>query len=234
MDSSSPPHKWISYLEHGLLAEDLPQPDAFFWCHQNNSSHSAENDDSSRGDSLDKDKSCSKKRPRDECSSGAGIKACREKMRRDKLNDRFMELSAVLEPDKPPKMDKASILRDAARILGQLRAEAQQLKDTNHQLQETVKELKAEKIELRDEKLSLKLDKERLERQLKNANVIPSYLPHPVAVHAAVAAYSSQNQPHSNKSASVSAFPFSTTMSHWMPPSTVDISNDHVLRPPVA
>lgn len=55
---------------------------------------------------------------------------------------RFMELSAVLEPDKPPKTDKASILRDAARILSQLRVETQHLKDANCQLQETIKELK--------------------------------------------------------------------------------------------
>lgn len=191
--------------------------------------------DSSKGDSLNQDKSCSRKRTRDECSSGAGVKACREKMRRDKLNDRFMDLSAVLEPDKPPKTDKASILRDAARILGQLRMETQQLKDANHQLQETIKELKAEKIELRDEKMSLKSEKERLEKHLKAVNVVPGYVPHPSAVHAAaVAAYSSPNRPHATKSTSFPEVPFSLTMSQWIPPATVDISKDHVLRPPVA
>ncbi|KAK9151307.1 hypothetical protein Syun_009616 [Stephania yunnanensis] len=39
-------------------------------------------------------------------------KACREKMRRDKLNDRFFELCSFLEQlEKPPKIDKMNILR---------------------------------------------------------------------------------------------------------------------------
>ena len=53
-----------------------------------------------------------------------------------------MELSALLEPCKTPKTDKGSILRDATRILGQMRVEMQQLKDANNRLQETIKELK--------------------------------------------------------------------------------------------
>lgn len=161
------------------------------------------------------------------------MKACREKLRRDRLNDRFMQLSAVLEPDKPLRTDKASILRDAARILSQLRVEAQQLKDANQELQETIKEFKAEKNELRDEKLCLKAEKERLEKELKSVNVLPGYFPHPAAVHAAVTARSSQNQPHPNKVAPFSGLSFST-MSQFMPPATVDTSKDHVLRPPVA
>lgn len=69
-------------------------------------------------------------------------KACREKLRRDKLNDRFLELGAILEPGKPPKMDKAAILSDAVRVVNQLRGEAQKLKESNESLQETIKELK--------------------------------------------------------------------------------------------
>lgn len=223
---SSPASRWISFLERDLLDDDPPHTDStLFW------NASAENENP-KADSFSKDNP--NKRSRDDCSSGACAKACREKMRRDRLNDRFMELSAVLEPDKPPKTDKASILRDAARILSQLRAESQQLKDANHQLQETIRELKVEKNELRDEKLSLKCEKERLEKQLKSVNILPGYVAHPAAVHAAVAAYPSQNQSRFTKSTSFPEMPFQITMAQWMPPATVDISNDHVLRPPVA
>jgi hypothetical protein len=57
---------------------------------------------------------------------------------------RFLELSTVLEPGKPPKTDKATILSDAVRILTQLRSEAQQLQDSNNQLRDTIKDLKVQ------------------------------------------------------------------------------------------
>lgn len=53
-----------------------------------------------------------------------------------------MELSSALEPGRPPKSDKATILCDAVRMLSQLRAEAQELKESNHQLREAIKDLK--------------------------------------------------------------------------------------------
>lgn len=53
-----------------------------------------------------------------------------------------MELSAALEPGRPPKTDKATILNDAVRILTQLRTEAQGLQESNDQLRETIKDLK--------------------------------------------------------------------------------------------
>ena len=53
-----------------------------------------------------------------------------------------MELGTILEPGKPPKMDKAAILSDAVRMVTQLRSEAQKLKDSNESLQEKIKELK--------------------------------------------------------------------------------------------
>lgn len=59
------------------------------------------------------------------------------------LNFRFMELSSLLDPGNPPKTDKAAILSDAARVVTQLRNEAQKLKDSNESLQEKIKELKA-------------------------------------------------------------------------------------------
>ncbi|KAK8969447.1 Transcription factor ILR3 [Platanthera guangdongensis] len=85
---------------------------------------------------------------RSESSSQPGSKACREKMRRDKLNDKFVELGSILEPGKPPKMNKVAILKDAARMVNQLRTEAERLKDLNDNLQEKIKELK--EIEMKD------------------------------------------------------------------------------------
>jgi len=55
-------------------------------------------------------------------------------------------LGSILEPGKQPKMDKAAILSDAARMVTQLRMEAQKLKDANENLQEKIKELKVRMI----------------------------------------------------------------------------------------
>jgi len=55
---------------------------------------------------------------------------------------RFNELCAILEPSKPPKADKVAILSDAARLLNQLRTEAQKLKQSNESLQDSIKSLK--------------------------------------------------------------------------------------------
>ncbi|TVU43422.1 hypothetical protein EJB05_09895, partial [Eragrostis curvula] len=81
-------------------------------------------------------------RPGSSVSGRPTSKACREKQRTDKLNDRFVELGSTLEPGKPVKADKAAILCDATRMVIQLRAEAKQLKDTNDSLEEKIKELK--------------------------------------------------------------------------------------------
>ncbi|KAL2943881.1 Transcription factor ILR3 [Bienertia sinuspersici] len=86
----------------------------------------------------------------DSCGPSSS-KACREKARRDRLNDKFMELGSILEPGRPPKTDKAAILIDAVRM--------------------------TEKNELRDEKQRLKAEKDKLEQQLKTMNTQPGYLP---------------------------------------------------------
>jgi len=117
--------------------------------------------------------------PRSESTAEPSTKASREKIRRDKLNERyvprldndcisvhsliflshdiiffnynctydilfvrFLELGAILEPGKTPKMDKSAILNDAIRVVGELRSEAKKLKDSNESLQEKIKELK--------------------------------------------------------------------------------------------
>jgi len=55
---------------------------------------------------------------------------------------RFLELSSILEPGRPPKTDKVAILSDAARVVVQLRNETERLKEMNDELQGKVKELK--------------------------------------------------------------------------------------------
>ncbi|KAL8098564.1 transcription factor ILR3-like [Apium graveolens] len=177
----------------------------------------------------------SKKRVRSETCSGSSTKACREKMRRDKLNDKFMELGAILDPGRPVKTDKAAILIDATRMVTQLRSESQNLKDTNTDLQEKVKELKIEKNELREEKQRLKVEKDRLENQLKTMNTQPSFFPSPSAIPAPFSQvpYAAQAPVAGNKYVPIISYP-GVAMWQFMPPASVDTSQDHVLRPPVA
>ncbi|XP_022985261.1 transcription factor ILR3-like isoform X2 [Cucurbita maxima] len=170
----------------------------------------------------------SKKRVRTETSCASSSKACREKLRRDRLNDKFLELGAILEPGRPPKTDKAAILIDAVRIVAQLRGEAKMLKDSNTSLSEKIKELKAEKNELRDEKQRLKMEKEKLEQQLKDMNSQPGFLPPAIP-----ATFAAQGQAAGNKLVPFISYP-GVAMWQFMPPAAVDTSQDHVLRPPVA
>ncbi|XP_009617474.1 transcription factor ILR3-like [Nicotiana tomentosiformis] len=220
---------WL--LELGLM-EDLPSlepnaqwPSTAFSLPNNLSSGLDDSYDNS--DSL---KDCgSKKRARSgACASDS--KAHREKMRRDKLNDRFQELSSILEPGKQPKMDKSVILSDAVRMVVQLRDEAQKLKESYDNLQEKVNELKAEKNELRDEKQKLKAEKDKLEQQLKTTNAQPGFLPHPPAM---ASPFSAPHQVYASKMMPYLGYP-GIPMWQFVPPAAVDTSEDHALRPPVA
>lgn len=181
-------------------------------------------------DSDSRKEAGSQKRLKTEPLKGSCSKAGREKMRRDKLNERFLELSSVLEPGRPPKTDKTALLSDAVRMLTRLRNETQKLNESNEDLQEKIKELKAEKNELRDEKQRLKAEKENLEQQVKSMSGQPGYLPHPSAMGAAFAA---QAQAAGNKLMPFVGYP-GVAMWQFMQPAVVDTSQDHVLRPPVA
>ncbi|GLT58634.1 hypothetical protein SLA2020_315080 [Shorea laevis] len=172
----------------------------------------------------------SPKRLKTESCGASSSKASREKLRRDRLNDRFLELAAFMDPGRAPKMDKAAILSDAVRSVIQLRSEAKKLKESNKELQEKIKELKAEKNELRDEKLKLKADKEKIEQQIKALSARPGFLAHPPAMPGAFAA---QGQAAGNKLVPLYGFP-GVAMWQFMPPEAVDTSQDHVLRPPAA
>ncbi|CAN6882567.1 hypothetical protein Bca4012_072447 [Brassica carinata] len=172
----------------------------------------------------------SKKSVKSESYAGPSSKVCREKQRRDKLNDKFTELSSILEPGRAPKTDKVAIINDAIRMVNQARDEAQRLKDLNSSLQEKIKELKDEKNELRDEKQKLKIEKDRIEQQLKAINTQPlpaqpCFLPNPPTL--------SQAQAPGSKLVPYTTYP-GFAMWQFMPPAAVDTSQDHVLRPPVA
>ncbi|KAL2342001.1 hypothetical protein Fmac_009941 [Flemingia macrophylla] len=153
----------------------------------------------------------------------SGSKACREKMRRDRLNDRFLELGSILDSVRPPKMDKAVILSDAVRVVSQLREEAQKLRDSTRILQDKINELKAEKNELRDEKQRLKAEKDNIEQKLKALSSQPSYLP----------VFPAAGQVVGNKVVPLMDYP-GVAMWQFLPSAAVDTSQDHVLRPPVA
>ncbi|XP_048440176.1 transcription factor bHLH104-like [Pyrus x bretschneideri] len=217
--------EWIDYLDY----IDETQPTDFLWPNRTpfgDFEFSALDVPAAAASQL-QEKECPRKRGRPDSCSGSGAKACREKLRRERLNDRFVELNGVLEPRRPPKTDKAARLDDAIRVLNQLRAEAQELTETNQKLLEEVKSLKAEKNEFREEKLVLKADKERLEQQLKGMAISPSGF---VPTHPAVpAAY----HPGANKMAVYPSYSL-VPMWHYLPPSARDTSCDHELRPPAA
>ncbi|XP_019058767.1 PREDICTED: transcription factor bHLH11 [Tarenaya hassleriana] len=100
------------------------------------------------------DASASKK---DQFHSRKVQKADREKLRRDRLNEQFLELGNAIDPDRP-KSDKASILSDTIQMLKDLMAEVNRLKAEYSNLSEESRELMQEKNELREEKASLKSD----------------------------------------------------------------------------
>ncbi|TYJ99401.1 transcription factor ILR3-like [Cucumis melo var. makuwa] len=182
------------------------------------------------GMAEDVKESGSRKRMSSGSSNAFESKARKEKMRRDKLNDRFLELNSILNHGRPPKLDKSAILGDAVRMIIQLRDEAQKLKESNESSLEKINEMKAEKNELRDEKQRLKEAKDGLEKKMKAFNTQPSFLPHPPAIPPG---FSSPNQIVGGKLVPVIGYP-GVSMWQFMPPGAIDTSQDHVLRPPVA
>ncbi|KAF9619168.1 hypothetical protein IFM89_005722 [Coptis chinensis] len=91
-------------------------------------------------------------------------KADREKLRRDRLNEQFLELGNALDPDRP-KNDKATILGDTVQMLKDLTAQVNRLKAEYATLSEESRELTQEKNELREEKASIKSDIDNLNVQ---------------------------------------------------------------------
>ncbi|KAK1261390.1 Transcription factor [Acorus gramineus] len=82
-------------------------------------------------------------------------KADREKLRRDRLNEQYMELGNALDPDRP-RHDKATILTDTIQMLKDLTAHVDRMKAEYTSLSEESRELTQEKNELREEKATIK------------------------------------------------------------------------------
>ncbi|XAR59063.1 hypothetical protein NMG60_11014695 [Bertholletia excelsa] len=112
-------------------------------------------------------------------------KADREKLRRDRLNEQFLELGKLLDPDRP-KNDKASILTDTIQMVKDLTSQVDRLKDEYATLTEESRELTQEKNDLREEKSSLKSDIDNLNAQYQQ-RIRASYpwaaIDHSVVMH---------------------------------------------------
>ncbi|KAJ7967204.1 Transcription factor protein [Quillaja saponaria] len=102
--------------------------------------------------------------PKDCVAARKSQKADREKLRRDRLNEQFVELGSTLDPDRP-KNDKSTILSDTIQLLKDLTSQVSKLKDEYTTLTEESRELTQEKNDLREEKSSLKTDIENLNVQ---------------------------------------------------------------------
>lgn len=147
-------------------------------------------------------------------------KACREKLRREKMNDKFSELCLFLHPERPAKADKSTVLGDAICALNNLQSELQELKEKKRKLQDDIQNLKSEKNKLKEEKLQLKARKENMELKMQ---FIAGFVPVQPAV------YKGQG----NKLMAFSGYG-GFPMWQWSSPAVLDTSQDHVLRPPVA
>lgn len=182
------------------------------------------------------EKECCKRGGRHSCSK-PGTKACREKMRREKLNDSFVDLSSVLDLGKTAKTDKLAILTEAIRAVNQLRAETQHFRQENEKLHEEIKTLKADKNELREEKQWLKEEKQKMEMQLKSVTAASAPAPAGfISPHHPPAAYHHHAHPHPAEMSKMALVPSYGVypMWHYLPSTTRDTSRDHVLRPPAA
>lgn len=91
--------------------------------------------------------------------------------------------------------------------------------------------MQVEKNELRDEKQRLRAEKEKLELQIRAVNTRAADVQHPPPTLSA--AFTAQGQSAGNKLMPFIGYP-GIAMWQFLPPAAVDISQDHVLRPPVA
>ena len=101
-------------------------------------------------------------------------KSTREKRRRDVLNSRFEDLSAVLEPGDSMKGDKATVVFAATELIKRLRVEHARLanmimrfQEDNLRTAELTQTLAAERDQLIREKTQLLREKLRIEAQLQ-------------------------------------------------------------------
>ncbi|EPS62474.1 hypothetical protein M569_12315, partial [Genlisea aurea] len=173
-------------------------------------------------------------RPRSDACNSVASKACRERLRREKLNERFSELSALLEPGRPVKTDKLALLGDAIKVINQLKSESDEYRETNERLLEEIKMLKAEKNELRQEKNVIKNEKEMIEHQLKTlSGAPPPPPPRPPTSHGFIPGLPPVYHTNASKVSVIPSYGF-VPMWQYLPVGCGDTSEDHELRPPAA
>ncbi|KAI3933519.1 hypothetical protein MKW92_016940 [Papaver armeniacum] len=98
-------------------------------------------------------------------------KAEREKLKRDYMNELFLELGNVLEPTRQNN-GKASILDDATRLLRDLLTQVKSLKKENVALLSESHYVTAEKNELKDENATLESHIESLQSELRERTLL--------------------------------------------------------------
>ncbi|XP_027354648.1 transcription factor bHLH121-like [Abrus precatorius] len=180
-------------------------------------------------------------------------KADREKIRRDRLNEQFVELGNILDPDRP-KNDKATILDETIQLLKDLTSQISKLKDEYATLNEESRELAQEKNDLKEERASLKSDIESLNNQhqpqlrtmcpwtaMDNSVTLapPSYpypvpMPMPMPMPIPPGPIPMQSYPFfANQRSAVIPNPYSTYVPYLVPNNLVEQQSTHYTFPPL-
>ncbi|XP_062197625.1 transcription factor BHLH062-like [Phragmites australis] len=113
-------------------------------------------------------------------------KAEREKLKRDHLNDLFLELSSMLDLDRQ-NTGKASVLGDAARVLRDLVTQVESLRKEQSALLYEHQYVSSEKNELQDENTTLEARISELQNELRarmgnnTVNLSSVVMSHPMA-----------------------------------------------------
>ncbi|TVU24373.1 hypothetical protein EJB05_26806, partial [Eragrostis curvula] len=113
-------------------------------------------------------------------------KAEREKLKRDQLNDLFLELSSMLDLDRQ-NSGKASVLGDAARVLRDLITQVESLRKEQSALLAERQYVSSEKNELLEENTTIKARISELQNELRtrmgnnNINLSSLGMSHPMA-----------------------------------------------------
>ncbi|KAL2971584.1 hypothetical protein AAZX31_15G203200 [Glycine max] len=174
-------------------------------------------------------------------------KADQEKLRRDRINEQFVELGNILDPDRP-KNDKATILCDTIQLLKDLISQVSKLKDEYAMLNEESRELTLEKTDLREEKASLKSDIDNLNNQYQqqlrtmfpwtamehSVMMAPSSYPYPVPMAVPPGPIPMQPYPFfANQHPAVISNPCSTYVPYLAPNTIVEQQSTLYVSPPL-
>ncbi|KAK7312202.1 hypothetical protein VNO77_35893 [Canavalia gladiata] len=174
-------------------------------------------------------------------------KADREKLRRDRLSQQFVELGKVLDTDRP-KNDKATILGDTIQLLKDLTSRVNKLKDEYATLNEESRELAQEKNDLREEKASIKSDIENLnnqyQQQLRTMSpwtsmdhavmLAPPSYPYPVPMPIPAGPIPMQSYPFfANQHSAAIPNPCSTFVPYLVPNNLVEQHSTQYVPPPL-